>query len=195
MRTALCWFSCLLLPLAAAAAPDGQGLTIKNDETVWSAWQARLAVVTPSPLAGTSWNNTPGPGAIRLSGDRFFNVWQLGDGGGLRATGALLLGQRSLALSAPTAVGPASWSWSPSHSLNPGDPDAGLTATPYVGLGYSAWWTRLGLGVSADLGLLAQRSGTPGPGRWLSGMDGGDASGLRALQVAPVLQLHLSYAF
>lgn len=195
MRTALRCLSGLLLPMLAWAAPEGQGLVLKSDGETWSTWQARLAVVTPAPLSATSWGPSAGTGAIRLSGDRYFHIWQLGDGGGLRATGALLLGQRSLALGAPAPLGPAAWSWSPSHSLAGGDADPGLTASPYIGLGYSAWWHRWGLGVSADLGLLAQRGGSSGQARWLTGADNAEASGLRALQVAPVLQLHLSYAF
>jgi hypothetical protein len=27
---------------------------------------------------------------------------------------------------------------------------------PYLGMGYTAWWARSGLSLSADLGLLAQ---------------------------------------
>lgn len=197
MRTALrCLSGLLLMPMLAFAAPEGQGLVLKSDGSSWSIWQARLAVVTPTPLSASAWGAPVSTGAIRLSGDRYFNVWQLGDGGGLRATGALLLGQRSLALNAPLSLGPAAWSWSPSQSLAGADADAGLTATPYVGLGYSAWWARWGLGVSADLGLVAQRSSGSGQVRWLTGGDNADAAGgLRALQVAPVLQLHLSYAF
>jgi hypothetical protein len=190
-----CLISLLLLPMAAWAAPEGQGLILKNDGAAWSTWQARLAVVSPAPLSPASWGPPVSTGAIRLSGDRYFNVWRLGDGGGLRATGALMLGQRSLAMSAPVTVGPEPWSWSPSQSPVGSEAEPGLTATPYVGLGYSAWWTRLGLGFSADLGLTAQRGGATGQVRWLTGGDSAEASGLRAVQVAPVLQLHLSYAF
>jgi hypothetical protein len=65
---------------------------------------------------------------------------------------------------------------------------------PYVGMGYSAMWPRQGLGLSADLGLLAQRPGSAKIGRLLSGTDGIDEFA-RATQIAPVLQVQLSYAF
>jgi hypothetical protein len=41
------------------------------------------------------------PGAASVSGDRYLGFGQVGDGGGLRATGALLFGPPSLALGAP----------------------------------------------------------------------------------------------
>jgi hypothetical protein len=66
---------------------------------------------------------------------------------------------------------------------------------PYLGLGYSAWWARTGVGVSADLGLAAQRPGQAVRfGRVFSGTDSLDGM-LRAMQIAPMLQVNLSYAF
>ncbi|MBN8488084.1 MAG: hypothetical protein J0M20_10230 [Burkholderiales bacterium] len=168
----------------ALAAPTGDGLQL-IEPSGWTSWHTHLSVVTLAPPVPGSLSSTPVLGAARVSSDLFFHVGRLGDGGGWRATGALLLGSRSLALGASNA----SPQW---HSVGLPDNPADLSATPYVGLGYTAWWARAGLGLSADLGLMAQR-----PGQGLRALTGGSGldNTVRALQLSPVFQLNLSYAF
>lgn len=182
---------CLVVPLVALlgqatlAAGPGEGLQLGGSASAWSGWQTQLAVLT-APVPG-GMQSTWSLGAARLSSDHYFDLGplaRLGDAGGLRATSALLLGSRSLALGAPG--GQPLW-------RTVGQAEAGdFGATPYVGLGYSAWWQRSGLGVSADLGLMAQR-----PGQGLRALGGGSGldNTVRALQLSPVFQLNLSYGF
>ena len=128
---------------SAQAAPTGDGLQL-TEPTGWTSWQTHLSIVTVSPTVPDSLVPTPMLGAARVSSDLFFDVGRLGDGGGLRATGALLLGSRSLALGA----GSTSTLW---RSVGLPDNPADTAATPYVGVGYSAWWTRAGVGLSAGV--------------------------------------------
>lgn len=174
----------LALMSAAQAAPAGDGLQL-TEPTGWTSWQTHLSVVTVAPPMPANLANTPVLGAARVSSDLFFDLGRLGSSGGLRATGALLLGSRSLALGASNA----SSQW---RSVGAADNPADTAATPYVGLGYTAWWARAGLGVSADLGWMAQR-----PGQGLRALTGGSGldNTVRALQLSPVFQLNLSYAF
>lgn len=192
--------SCLMCLLSLAAGPiqaatTGDGLKLAADSADWSRWQARLSVVS-TPLTSSALSSGQlqlgSVGAARLAGDRYFNVGRIGDGGGLRATSALLLGSRTLALSAPSAYGQAPVQWRPSAMQGLADPAVDSFATPYLGLGYSAWWSRAGLGFSADLGLMAQR-----PGQALSVLNagGGLDNTVRAMQLSPVFQLNLSYSF
>lgn len=182
----------LLASLAAAACgvQAADGLKISSDTDVWPSWQTRLSVVT-QPVSG------PGLltgqlqlGAARLSGDHYFEWGRLSSGGGLRATSALLIGSRSLALSAPSSFGTGQLLLRPSTTQLTDPAADGYGATPYVGLGYSAWWARSGLGLSADLGLVGQR---PLQAMRLGSDLGGEL--LRSLQMAPVLQVNLSYSF
>lgn len=173
---------------APAGTPTGDGLKVDAaQQEVWPLWQARLSHATPTlPL----WHQPPpgGAGSMMLAGDRYFGWGRLGDSGGLRATGALLLGPSSLA---GQGGGANDFFW---RAASASDAEAS-TAVPYLGLGYSAWWARTGLGVSADLGLAAQRPGQAVRfGRVFSGTDSLDDM-LRAMQIAPMLQVNLSYAF
>lgn len=143
----------LLLALAGplAAAPVGDGLKVNTEAEDWSPWQTRLAMSAP----GLSLWNGLAPtshAAALLATDRYFNWGRLGDGGGLRATSALLLGPGALALAAPAGIGNGDMVWRGTFSSGMTDSEA-ATAMPYLGLGYSAWWARAGLGVSADLGV------------------------------------------
>jgi hypothetical protein len=186
---ALCVAFLWVLPAMASA--NGDGLKLTSDSDAWPRWQTRLNVVSPPPGAAPLGGNALQFGAARLSGDRYFDIGRVGDGGGLRATSALLLGSRTLALGAPSSYGNASLQWRPSTLLAPnadGSLDTG--ATPYIGLGYSAWWTRAGIGLSADLGLMTQRPAL----RFTPGSDTLD-SNVRALQLLPVFQVNLSYSF
>ncbi|HSI59596.1 MAG TPA: hypothetical protein VLA16_18685 [Ideonella sp.] len=180
------------LSLSALGASAAEGLKIAPDTDAWPSWQTRLSVVT-QPLSGPgSLGSRLQLGAASLSGDHYFSWGRLESGGGLRATSSLLIGPRSLALSAPAAYGPGSLvplSSSPASQLDAGND--GLVATPYVGLGYSAWWARSGLGLSADLGFIGQQRASQA---MRLGSEGGDSQ-LRAMQMAPILQVNLSYSF
>lgn len=173
--------------MAAATPPAavvGDGLKVSSDsDEQWSSWQARLAMSTPTLPLLSSWSTTSPSNNTMLAGDRYLGWGKLGDGGGLRATGALLLGAGAMA--------PSSAASSPAAH---GDFDS-PGALPYLGLGYSAWWARTGVGVSADVGVAAQRPGQAVRfGRVVSGTESLDEM-LRAMQIAPMLQVNLSYAF
>jgi hypothetical protein len=88
----LCWALCIAAAPGLAAA-TGEGLKIDADMgDDWSPWQARLALGPPArPLFGSAIGMSPNGNAL-LAGDRYLGWGRVGDGGGLRATGALLLG-------------------------------------------------------------------------------------------------------
>jgi hypothetical protein len=184
-------FSILLAGSAWAAPgmpngtlPAGDGLQISPDsQEAWSVWQARLSYAAPVlPLWGQGQANS---GGLMLAGDRYFRWGRLGDGGGLRATGGLLLGTGT---PAGQAAADAFWRQGAATATE-------SDAVPYLGLGYSAWWAKSGLGLSADLGLAAQRPGQAVRfGRVVSGADSLDQM-VRSMQIAPMLQVNLSYAF
>jgi hypothetical protein len=194
----LCWALCIAAApgLAAAASPvAGEGLKIDADMgDDWSPWQARLALGPPArPLFGSAIGMSPNGNAL-LAGDRYLGWGRVGDGGGLRATGALLLGPGALALAAPAGVSHGEMQWRGTNSPSLADPEANAPM-PYLGLGYSAWWARSGLGVSADLGLAAQRPGQVVRfGRAMQGSEGLDDV-IKAMQLAPMFQVNLSYTF
>jgi len=192
-----CWALCLVAPgLVMAASPvAGDGLRVDTEMgDDWSAWQARLALGAPArPLFGSS-IGMPSTGNALLAGDRYLGWGRVGDGGGLRATGALLVGPGALALAAPSGVSHGEMQWRGTSSPSLADPDAN-GPMPYLGLGYSAWWARSGLGVSADLGLAAQRPGQVVRfGRAMQGSEGLDDV-IKAMQLSPMFQVNLSYTF
>lgn len=183
-------------PVLAASPVVGEGLKISPDNSEsWSSWQARLAMSAPSLHLLGNWTASSATGSAMLAGDRYLGWGQMGDGGGLRATGALLWGPGALALAAPAGAAHGEMQWrnnGGSASLTEPDP---ASAMPYLGVGYSTWWTRAGVGLSADLGLAAQRPGQAVRfGRVVSGTESLDDM-LRAMQLAPMLQVNLSYAF
>jgi hypothetical protein len=188
-------FLLLALSGGAAAAPVGDGLKIDADVEDWSPWQTRLAIAGPNLTLWNGWAPAPTSATALLATDRYLGWGRLGDGGGLRATSALLLGPGALALAAPAGVGHGEMLWRGGASAGSlADPDA-ANAVPYLGLGYSAWWARTGVGVSADLGVAAQRPGQAVRfGRVMSGTDRLDDM-IRAMQISPMLQVNLSYAF
>jgi hypothetical protein len=194
MRTIRFALAAAVLGLTAGgvqAAPAGDGLRLAIDNDPWPRWQASLSVIgAPSTAPDGATRPVWSLAGARLSGDRYFDLGRIGDGGGLRATSALLLGVPSVALGAPLAAGGDTLYW---RSMTPLGSDLAneATASTYVGLGYSAWWRRSGLGFSADLGLLAQHTGAPGRAPVASSLD----LTVRSFQLSPVFQLHLSYAF
>lgn len=191
---------CLAGLVTAQAAPvTGDGLKAGAEiDTAWVPWQSRLAwAPAGSSLAWGASPLTAGYSAAALvAGDRYLGWGRLGDGGGLRATGALLFGKSALSLASPMGGSQGEMPWRPAFGTTAGatgESDGG--AMPYLGLGYSAWWARTGLGLSADLGIAAQKPGEMVRfGRVVSGGEGLDEV-FRAMQLSPVLQVNLSYAF
>lgn len=185
----------LVSPWATHAA---EGLRVGNSDSVWPQWQARLAV-NDQPLGwSASLVDARLPArAATLAGDRYFDIGRLGDGGGLRATGALSIGSSALALGAPTGAATLSLSRAMSStSTGRAYEGAEPLATPYVGMGYSAWWARSNLGLSADLGLAGQwRSTGSRPDRISTSGSDSLMDMARTMQWAPVLKVQLSYTF
>lgn len=198
MRHLVAIVALLAAPWAGAASPAagpvGDGLKVDTESSEsWSPWQARLAVTAPALPLWSSWGASQ-PSNMMLAGDRYFGWGRLGDAGGLRATGALLLGPSAMPSGSANGIHGSDGFWRGIGTPGLAEQDAS-TAIPYLGLGYSAWWARTGLGVSADLGLAAQRPGQAVRfGRALSGNEGFEDV-LRAMQIAPMLQVNLSYAF
>jgi hypothetical protein len=185
LRAALAGLALMSCTSTALAA---EGLQLSGADHAWPQWQARLAVAD-RPLG---WSAT-------LVGDRYFDLGRRDDGGGLRATGALSVGSHSLALSGPSGPGLTSLARAtslPNNTLR-GAENNDAVASPYLGMGYSAWWSRSSLGLSADLGMLGQQRSTNPLGRTERAYTSGDALTdlARTYQWAPVLKVQLSYAF
>lgn len=181
----------LLSALSAPAQAAGDGLQLTAGSDPWPQWQARLSVVAQPVAASTGLGNQLQIGAARLAGDHYFAWGRLGETGGLRATSALLLGPSAQAMAAPSpwnggALRSSSWN----SNLATPETDT-YAASAYLGLGYSAWWARSGLGLSADLGLVAQRT----PSALRLGRSDTVDSAWHGLQMSPVFQVNLSYAF
>ncbi len=135
--------SLLIAPaaLAAVTAMTGaqaqmRGLTAAPDALGGPVWQARFERDAGAlPLRGLSTWLLPAaaPQGMRLLGDYQFSTLRLGQTGGLRLTGGLLLNQRS--------GGPAV----PAGAIQ--------SAQPYAGVGYASGSLDGRWGFSADLGL------------------------------------------
>ena len=139
----------LLLAAAAAAATvapwaqaQTRGLTAAPDALGGPVWQARFERdANPLPLRGLdTWVAAPTPSqSLRLLSDYQFSALRLGDTGGLRLTGGLLINLR------PSTTG----------LLTGGN----LSAQPYAGVGYASGSLDGRWGFSADLGLAANGLG------------------------------------
>ncbi len=137
--------SVLLVAAAAAAAlapwahAQTRGLTTAPDALGGPAWQARFerdASALPPVRSLATWlAPTAQTQSLRLLGDYQFSTLRLGDTGGLRLTGGLLINLRQ----------------SPSGLLTSGS----LSAQPYAGVGYASGSLDGRWGFSADLGLGA----------------------------------------
>ena len=185
MRKVLGFMVAGLWAMGCGAATAGEGL---HPEDHWPQWQLRISTVSQPIGWSTSLEGARlGLGAASVSGDRYLGFGQVGDGGGLRATGALLFGPPSLALGAPGPTGGESVLARPSLLPTPGTNALDRAPTPYLGMGYTAWWARSGLSLSADLGLLAQGLHPA------TGPQGSDL--LDRMQLTPVMQVQLSYRF
>ncbi|MBQ0935457.1 hypothetical protein [Ideonella paludis] len=182
---------CALSLQAPTALAAGEGLRVDAQRDPWPLWQSRVAALNTTPAnAGLSLGSYLPLGATRWSGDHFFSWGRLGESGGLRATGALLWATTPQQLDSKPFSSPL-WRQAPHANVAWSTHEPDITAQPaaYVGLGYSAYWAKTGIGVSADLGLVSQR-----PGQLLQAGRGSESL-WRSLQVSPMLQVNLSYAF
>ena len=151
----------LLIPAAVAALTTGigaqaqmHGLSAAPDALGGPVWQARFERDSSAlPLPGLSSWLLPAavPQALRLMGDYQFSTLRLGQTGGLRLTGGLLLNQHAGTVSAL--------------------PGVIQSAQPYAGVGYASGSLDGRWGFSADLGLagnglsplrLDRSAGAPG---------------------------------
>lgn len=160
-------------------------------------WQARLQLQG----ADTSQDNRPLLGGSRLLSANLLGDYYLtgsgisGLGGGLRATGGLLLGPLSMSQSSgglalgqgPVSAGRRSLALSgpDAYAL---EPSANLS---YLGIGYTGRVLGGGLSFSADLGLMSGSMGLRLGRSSAQGME--DA--MRDLRFKPLLQLGLAYSY
>lgn len=186
MRTALCLIC--TLGLAAPLAAQERGLTAPANALTAPRLQARLELDQPllmlratQPLSATAMS---GAQTLRLLGDYQFSTLRLGDTGGLRLTGGLLINLRPASLAGN--LGGAT------------DASAGqaLSGTGYAGVGYASGSARAdgGWGFSADLGLAAQGFGNAPLGRASNAGFTLEAAG-RDLRLQPMIRLGVNMAF
>ena len=197
-----------------AGAQDGSGL---RSESTWPRWQTRVGVqdsvrseVPPSNTrSGSAWNDSAVGSSrqgLSLFGDYY--LLQQGDAstgsysGGLRATGGLWFGTWVtpwVGVSADAAAlqagyGSSRRGWSLQHAAGAGLADEAIESTPYLGVGYtglqSLRGTGGGWGFSADLGVMGLK---PRSAVRLGAQ--GSSESTRDLQLSPVLQFGVSYAF
>ena len=169
---------CVLAWLASAVSAQERGLLAPVNGLGGAFWQARferdLGSLATVPRAIALLLPTAGTQTVRLLGDYQSSALRLGDTGGLRLTGGVLINLRS-----PSSAG---------GSL--GGPD-NASALPYAGVGYAS--QRGEWGFSADLGLAAQGLSSVRLDRLLSGGSALGADG--AIRLQPVVRLGMSLAF
>jgi len=198
-----------LLWAAGLAIADG-GLKVGVQGGFWSNAQTQLRVnavvveTAPSLLgyaASTDWSGYA-PAAASVGGDYYFSknlVDAAAPPSGFRASGALLIRQPGVSLS------DLAWSSRATTSLalplrqpyaSLADPGTqGLSAMPYLGIGYSDYSLKTGWGFWADIGLVVQSPGNAlGMARVMSGTQSLDDL-VRELRLSPMLQLGVNYSF
>ena len=210
MRIRQCLSSVGLLCAAGLATADG--LNVDKIGGYWSATQTRLQInaavldTTLGTPAARAWGGNPAPLAASLAGDYYFSK-SLADAAlphsGFRASSALLIRQPGVSLSelAWSSRSMASYAAPSRLSLgyagaNPYEASGqGVSALPYLGIGYSDYSLKSGWGFWADIGLVVQSPGQAlGVGRVLWG--GQSAEDLvRELRLSPMMQLGVNYSF
>lgn len=198
-----------LLWAAGLATADG-GLKVGVQGGFWSDVQTQLrvnavVVETAPPLLGyaasTAWTGYA-PVAASVGGDYYFSknlVDPAAPPSGFRASGALLIRQPGVSLSDLARSSRATTSLAlplrqPYGSL--ADPGGqGVSAQPYLGIGYSDYSLKTGWGFWADFGLVVQSPGNAlGMSRVMSGTQSLDDL-VRELRLSPMLQLGVNYSF
>lgn len=183
-------------------AVAGSGLTVPQSLDVWPQWQARISIgtATLAPVRLTAWGDGGSAARQALQSGAVLSDFYLdapglrlpSSMGGLRATGGLMIGPRGLAIGgAPTALRSGRFGLTVQNGSAPLASDNTNDAVPYLGVGYTGLALKGGWGVTADLGLVAER---PGAARALFGTSGLEST-LREMRISPVLQLGVSYAF
>ncbi|MBS1175879.1 MAG: hypothetical protein H6R06_291 [Proteobacteria bacterium] len=193
-----------LLCVAGLAAAEG-GLKVQAAGGFWSDMQTKLrfsAVVLESSPALSGYptmltEQDPAPLGASFGGDYFFSKDPSAGGrplSGFRASGAVLIRQPGVSLSDLAWQSRATASLaSPLRLGEPGN--QGLSAMPYLGIGYSDYSLKTGWGFWADIGLVVQSPGNAlGMGRVLSGTQSVDDL-VRELRLSPMLQLGVNYSF
>lgn len=189
------------------ALDAGSGL--RTGSTPWPRWQGRVGLSSgPAATWGAfdAQDGSPlGPGySLRLLGDYYFLQHGIAASGrysgGFRATGGMIFGDRgapwSLLAGSPAPLGGGFSTerrrfslWNPLPAADTSD-----GSTPYLGVGYTGLQaltaTGGGWGFSADVGVMALR---PRSAVRLGQQGLGDL--VRELQLSPLLQLGVSYAF
>jgi len=175
LSTLLALSSALMVPAQA----QNRGLTAPSDALggmfgsgfANARWQTRLERDTIAPLQANTGQQT-----LRLLGDYQLDALRLGQTGGLRLTGGLLINLRN---TASTGL-PSS--------------DTAAPTLPYAGIGYASGSLSGSWGFSADLGLAAN-----GLGLSLGNRNGplglGVDGGLRDLRLQPMIRLGMNLAF
>ncbi len=200
-RLAVAASALLLFAPLAPAQPADAGAGLRGDAG-WPRWQGRLSLSSTlsDPMAGSTSRDS-----LSLLGDYYFVQQGLAPrsryAGGFRATGGLFIGPRAATWSAlpasPAELGSGFSAqrrsfnlWSPAGTAD----DSGSSSVPYVGVGYTGLnalrATGGGWSFSADLGLMALQ---PRSAVRLGQQSLSDT--LRELQLSPLLQLGVSYAF
>ena len=176
MRSVLSLMSCSAALLAAPALAQDRGLALAPDALGGAHWQTRFEQDFTPPARFDRSLGLPDarPQAFRLLGDYQFSHGRLGDFGGLRLTGGLLIN-----LPATTA-----------KSLPTTDD---TTALPYAGIGWAGGSLRGRWGFSADLGLAAQGLSSLRLDRLFNGASGLSVDG--APRLLPMVRLGMSLSF
>lgn len=208
MRAALGMWVAMTAQVFASAAWAGDGLTLPQAraESAWPRWQTR---VTGTDVPLRSAFRSPRETGLNLQGSSVVGDYYFARSplitnaqGGFRATGGLFVGTR-FDNATSTLPGPSGQAPGANLSTNsvlagryalsgPGSLE-GLTATSYVGVGYTALSGRDGWGFSADLGLVSQGMKLGSSQVFRPGLDDG---GLRDNRlVAPLLRFGVSYSF
>ena len=174
------WVLACGLVATASGWAQNQGLSSPGQAPDAARWQARverefepgLGARVGTPL----WLLDLGrPRTLRLLGDYQFNLLRLGDTGGLRLTGGLLLSTRGPALGGGAAEASAS--------------NGPVWGSGYAGVGYASGGARGDWGFSADLGLSAFGFGPAAPSAGVHSL------GLRDPRPGTVLRLGMSLSF
>lgn len=176
MRSILWVLTCSAALLAAPAPAQDRGLALTADALGGAQWQSRFEQDT-QPSWGQDqslWLPANAPQTLRLLGDYQFNRLRLGDTGGLRLTGGLLVNLRPAALA----------------SLLSTDDSSTL---PYAGIGWAGGSPQGAWGFSADLGLAAQGLGSLRLDRLFNGGSGLSVDG--APRLLPMVRLDMKLAF
>ncbi len=164
---------CLALMAATSAVlAQDRGLTAPATALGGAFWQARFErdsnAMPQTSMAMPSF----GAQTLRMFGDYQFSSLRLGDTGGLRLTGGLLINLRT--------------------GLSIGSSADNATALPYAGIGYSSGSNRGEWGFSADLGLAA-----PGLASWRLDrlISGGGLTVDGGIRLQPMVRLGMNVAF